>query len=103
MHDLMRGVHAGIGAPRGARAGRRTREPRQGRLEPVLHGAAIGLRLPALEGRAVIFEDELVAVAEVGGGSVGARGIGGALRSLLLSPLSGIVSHVSAIAERWRP
>ena len=61
MHNLMGGVHA-----RHRCARRRARDPLAGELhkrpfEPILHRAAAGLRLPAVEGRTVIFEDQFEA------------------------------------------
>ena len=61
MHDLMGGVHPGIGPPGGAHTYRLAGELQERPFEPILHRAAAGLRLPAVEGRTVIFEDQFEA------------------------------------------
>ena len=61
MRDLMRRMHAGIRAARGADARRFARKCCDRRLNRLLHGGAGGLRLPALIGRAVVFEHQLIA------------------------------------------
>ena len=61
MHDLMGGMNAGIGAPGAMDPHGRAGEARDRILDRLLHGETVGLMLPAGEGRAVIFDDELVA------------------------------------------
>ena len=61
MRDLAQRMHAGIGAPRPARHRVLAGEGLDGLREAALHRGAVLLHLPADEGRAVIFENELVA------------------------------------------
>ena len=61
MGDLTERMHAGIGAARAARDDLLAGEGFDRFGEATLHRGAILLHLPADEGRAVIFEGELVA------------------------------------------
>ena len=61
MGDLTERMHAGVGPPRPARDCVLAGEGLDRLGEAPLHRGAVLLHLPADEGRAVIFEDELVA------------------------------------------
>ena len=61
MRDLAKRMHAGIGSPGPARDRLFTGEGLDGLGETPLHRRTVLLHLPADEGRAVIFENELVA------------------------------------------
>jgi len=56
--DLAERVHAGVGAAGALRLHRVRRDLGQRGIHSVLHGAAAGLRLPAAEGAAVVFESQ---------------------------------------------
>ncbi len=60
MGHLAQGVHAAIGAPRGDQVDRLAGARQQRLLDGCLHRRAVGLALPALERRAVIFEQQAV-------------------------------------------
>ena len=59
--DLAGGMDAGIGAAGHMERHRLKREAKDCRLDRGLHGMPVGLTLPALVGRAVIFDGQLVA------------------------------------------
>ena len=61
MGDLMGGMNAGIGPPGGVDGRALAREAEHGLFQHVLHRDALGLALPADEGRAVVFEGDAVA------------------------------------------
>jgi hypothetical protein len=61
MHDLAQRMHAGIGAAGGDALHGLAAEFVDRLLQRLLHRRAVLLPLPADEGAAVIFEDELVA------------------------------------------
>ena len=58
VHHLVQPVHAGVGATGADRAHRLVGKGRQRLLEHVLHGAAVGLRLPAVIGLAAVAEPQ---------------------------------------------
>jgi hypothetical protein len=56
MRDLACGVDAGVGAARAANSSFLAREFKNGCFQRALHGDADRLRLPADEGRPVVFD-----------------------------------------------